>query len=662
MALFHNKDLFYDKYVHSKIEEDIKKLKNNILSGKLFVRGNYQVFIPDLYGLAEWAFHDELGHEPQGLLKKPYYIYSDWWNDRGAKTVDIMRNPAVGMEHRIGHLRNNRELKKWFKFQTTGIVTGMYDTLALSLNGADYDGDTVCTTNNMHLINAVKREFKAGNGRLVVKRIIGGSEGKIVPKGIRISDRAALMKVNQMSFKNSIGHVIDRETDLWSCINLDKERIKKYIMVGVIVGSETIDFAKTGENASFPDEIVSFLKGRKRGWWMRYLPKNIADALKEEKAVKTAIDSGKPEHEIEKLKKFIDYNCNMNRLCHYAEKQIADIDDKYLMKASDYAYEFDHRKCMLRSQPAINRKVYRMVKVLQKEYQEIAKKYREESLKSKTHQKAAANKFRWFYDKCRTELLFLEPDMNKIIDMLVVIYYGDKKSGARFLDSEKDILWNAFPDEMIARCTEKNITTNIDFDKLKENHRKNVEYAKKQKERRVNMQKVVIGSIQNNEEYRDKYIILTKEDRKSINDILNKAYMDKMIRRKDNVIKLKRILSILIYLSRKCENEKGAAQWMKKLNNVPNEITDMTLERLTDVSHKYMDTAIALFDKMGILESRIVSGGTKIKILFPHNEGEIWFETEDYNKAGTKIRDYFRCSKGLRILENEFREKHPKIS
>ena len=67
--------------------------------------------------------------------------------------MDIMRNPAVGMEHRIGHLRNNRELKKWFKFQTTGIVTGMYDTLALSLNGADYDGDTVGTTKrNLKLV------------------------------------------------------------------------------------------------------------------------------------------------------------------------------------------------------------------------------------------------------------------------------------------------------------------------------------------------------------------------------------------------------------------------------------------------------------------------------------------------------------------------------
>lgn len=107
-------------------------------------------------------------------------------------------------------------------------------------------------------------------------------------------------------------------------------------------------------------------------------PQNIADALKEEKAIRTAIFSGKSEQEIEKVRKFVDYNCNMNRLCHYAEKQIADIDDKYLLKASDFAYEFDYRKCMLRSQPSINRKVYRMIKVLQKEYQEISKKYRED--------------------------------------------------------------------------------------------------------------------------------------------------------------------------------------------------------------------------------------------------------------------------------------------
>ena len=255
-----------------------------------------------------------------------------------------------------------------------------------------------------------------------------------------------------------------------------------------------------------------------------------------------------------------------------------------------------------------------------------------------------------------------EPDIDRLIDMLVIIYYGDKANGAEFLSLEKDILWNAFPDEMIARCTENNISTNIDFEKLKEHHKKNVEYAKRQKERKMNKQKVIIKSIENNELYREKCVIFTKEDRKMINDMINRAYMDKIITRKDNVVKLKRILAMLVYLSRKCESEKGTSQWIKKLNNVPDEITDITLERLTSVSHKYMDIAVAILDKIGVLESRIVSGGTKIKILFPHNRGEIWFETKDYNKAGTMIRDYFRCDKGLGILENEFRESQTKIS
>ena len=71
-------------------------------------------------------------------------------------------------------------------------------------------------------------------------------------------------------------------------------------------------------------------------------------------------------------------------------------------------------------------------------------------MKSKAQQRAMSNKYRWFYEKCRTELLMLESDIEKLLDMLVIIYYGDKGNGADFLELEKDILWNAFPDEMIA--------------------------------------------------------------------------------------------------------------------------------------------------------------------------------------------------------------------
>ncbi|MBQ6886249.1 MAG: hypothetical protein IJN54_01890 [Lachnospiraceae bacterium] len=657
VALSRNKELFHDKYVHGKIESDIEKLRNNLLAGKLFVHGNYQVFMPDLYGLAEWAFHDELGREPQGLLKEPYHIYSDWWNDRGAFDVDMIRNPHVGMEHRICHLRNNKELKKWYKFQSTGIVTGMYDALALVIGNADFDGDSVAVFDSKPFIDAVQREFKAGNGRLVVK--VEPNKKEKTKKEICVADRAALMKVNQMSFKNSIGSVIDRVTDLWSCVHVDEQKVRDYIKIGVIVGGETIDFAKTGENAFFPKEIKNFFKSCKRGYWMRYLAKNSAEALAEEKALKKARNAGKSEQEIEKIRKFKDYDCNMNRLCHYAETEIAHID----LKTSEY--DFDYRKCFLRSQPSINRKVYRMVQVLQREYREIAKWYNEEALKSKSHQRSAANKYRWFYEKCRTELLILEPDINKLIDMLVIIYYGDKKNGAKFLDLEKDILWNAFPDEMIVRSSGETIMANIDFSKLEENHKRNVEFAKKQKNKNANRKKVIINSIQGSTQYKDKSVLLTKEDRKCINNLINKAYEEKTIKRKDNVAKLKRILTMLVYLSRKYEDENGVPQWMKKLNNVPNELTDITLERLTDVSHKYMDSAIALFEKRGIVESVIYRGGTKIRVLFPYHEGETWIETEDYNKAGTMIRDYFRYDKGTSAildLENELRENITKIS
>lgn len=657
VALSHNKELFHDKYVHGKIEADIEKLRNNLLAGKLFVHGNYQVFMPDLYGLAEWAFHNELGREPQGLLKEPYHIYSDWWNDRGAFDVDMIRNPHVGMEHRICHLRNNRELKKWYKFQSTGIVTGMYDALALVIGNADFDGDTVAVFDSKPFIDAVQREFKAGNGRLVVK--VEPDKKEKSKTEICVADRVALMKVNQMSFKNSIGSVIDRVTDLWSCIHEDEEKVRDYIKIGVIVGGETIDFAKTGENASFPKDIKDFFKSCKRGYWMRYLAKNRAEAIAEEKALKKARIAGKSEQEIEKIRKFKDYDCNMNRLCHHAELEIAHID----LKTSEY--DFDYRKCFLRSHPSINRKVYRMVQVLQREYRDIAKWYNEEVLKSKSHQRTAVNKFRWFYDKCRTELLMLEPDINKLIDMLVIIYYGDKKNGAKFLDLEKDILWNAFPDEMIARSFGENITTSIDFSKLEENHKRNVEFAKKQKNKKANKKKVIIQSIDNTKQYKNKSVLLTKGDRKYINDLVNTAFMNGLIKRKDNVVKIKRVLSILVYLSRKCENDDGTLQWLKKLNNVPNEITDLTLERLTEVGHKNMDAYIALFDRMGIVESNIFRGGTKFKVIFPYRQGETWIETEDYNKAGTMIRDYFRYDKGISVildLENEFRENVTKIS
>lgn len=644
-ALLKNRDLFKDKYIRGKIQEDIKKLKNNLLSGKVFVRGNYQVFMPDLYGLAEWAFRHELGHEPEGLLKSAFDIYSAYWNNKGKEEekqitkVDIIRNPAVGMEHRIGYLQDNSDLRKWYKYQNTGIVTSMYDTLALVLGNADFDGDTVSTTDNKQLIDAVERERAKGHGNLVWKEVIDVQNGNKPKQFVSIKDTAALMKVNQMSFGNSIGSVIDRVTDLWSAIKQDEDLIRKYIAYGVVVGGETIDFAKTGEKASFPAEVELFFKGIKRGHWMRYLPKHQEASTKEQRAIKNAVFFGKSEHELQKLVKFDDYDCNMNHLCHHAERVIDDIDCKNLPKEDD----FDYTK-IIGDTPVIKNEFLQKVKDLQEEYREISSIYRKESVKSKSHQKSMVMKYRWFYDRCRTELLGIEPDINVLLNALIMLYCGTARNSKSLMGKEKDILWNAFPEEMIAKCSGE-VVQDIDIEKIEKYRQKNEEYKRKEKANKAKKKKVSIKSIDNNKEYREKVVVITKSERKQIDKIIEDAFEAKLIENKKNIPSLKRVLAVLIFLSRKFETHTGNPHYFTIQHNVPDEITNTTLGKLASVSNKEIDALIKILIQLDIVRCNVASKGLKIKVLFPHCVGEDWIVTDDYNKAATKIRDYFRDKK-----------------
>ncbi len=55
--------------------------------------------------------------------------------------------------------------------------------------------------------------------------------------------------------------------------------------------------------------------------------------------------------------------------------------------------------------------------------------------------------------------------------MLILIYYT--KRDFRDNQKSKDLLWNAFPEEMIARAKSENINKQVDFEKLSVKHHKN---------------------------------------------------------------------------------------------------------------------------------------------------------------------------------------------
>lgn len=616
-GLQYNHNLANDDYVRGKMQDDIKRMKNELLSGKQRIHGHYEVFCPDIYGLAEFAF----GTEVKGLLPNPWTIYSMYWTERGVSEVDVIRNPHIAMEHRVCQVVTNAEMQKWYKYQECTIVSSMYDILALALSGADYDGDTVCTTDSLQIINAVKREMESGNGNLIVK---DGESGKEL-KSVIISDVPGLMEVNARGYKNNIGSVIDRVTDLWTLSELYPE-CREIVKIGSVVGAETIDFAKTGENASFPDEVLKFLKDKKKGYWMRYLEKNLAAAQDEALSMSNAeFFGGDPD----KKKRFVDYDCNMNRLCHLAEQKIAEIDKQIEVVSGE---EFDYR-ILLSGNVHVNRDVYRKVQILQDEYKKLADGIRA-SYKSKDKNEKAniSLRYRMFYEKCRTELLYIVSDVDKLLDMLILIYYTKKD----FRDNQKskDLLWNAFAEEMIARAKDENISKQVDFNKVATKHHKN--NLAESKKRRTG--KITIASIDRSD-CTDNEVTFYKEDREEIRKLILKH---KIVKRSDNQVKYEKLIAVLLFLSRKMN-----MQTLTLRNNCPGELSYQNIAILAGVNNDFVKPALKNLKECGAISIETMqSGDLKIDVLYYGKPfGEIWFGTEDYNQAGVKIRDYFRLDK-----------------
>lgn len=165
-ALLYNHSLFNDEYIKGKIKRDIKTIIRKACMGKISVKGNYQTLAPDIYGLAQYAF----GQEVTGLIGKDE-IYSNYWNNQydkvtdengdkwyiGIAEVDLLRSPHVANEHCPVKVVTNKDMGKWFKYQTVNILTGFKDTNVLKASGADFDGDHVLTVNNPIILTAAKR-------------------------------------------------------------------------------------------------------------------------------------------------------------------------------------------------------------------------------------------------------------------------------------------------------------------------------------------------------------------------------------------------------------------------------------------------------------------------------------------------------------------------
>ena len=140
--------LIGDDYIQNRIHRMIKRRIVDAKIGVLDVRGNFQILSGDLYALAQSMF----GLPITGLLKAGE-IYSKFWLERKVDQVLCYRAP-MSNEHSIvrQNICNSPEAQYWFQYMESIAIVNAWDTMPAALNGFDFDGDLLFTTDNEALM------------------------------------------------------------------------------------------------------------------------------------------------------------------------------------------------------------------------------------------------------------------------------------------------------------------------------------------------------------------------------------------------------------------------------------------------------------------------------------------------------------------------------
>lgn len=143
-ALMINQNLINDPHIYHQIEKMIARRVKDSKIGVLDVNGNFQILSGDLVALCQNMF----GVEVTGVLKAGE-IYSKYWINRGVKKVTCYRAPMSNAHSIVAqNISYSEEAFYWFRYIDTCVVVNAWDTMAAALNGFDFDGDLLFTTDN----------------------------------------------------------------------------------------------------------------------------------------------------------------------------------------------------------------------------------------------------------------------------------------------------------------------------------------------------------------------------------------------------------------------------------------------------------------------------------------------------------------------------------
>lgn len=615
-AMYYNHSLFNDGFIKKKMKQDLKSAKERAYVGKITVKGNYQTLTPDLFALMQHIFNLPV----TGLLKYNH-VYSNYWNHHlmGTPWIDIIRSPHIAMEHSPVQVVTSWQMEKWFAYQKTGIIIAVFgNTIALKANSADFDGDHVLTVDNSVICEAAIKQFSNTiyHEKIEYPYVKGKKKNNIV-----VSDMDEMIECDYKGYKNNIGNVINPISVLWSMGS--PREVQDFIKIMSIVGSITIDYAKHGEEANIPKCILMLLKKHQKPYFMKYLRsgRKKRSQEKELKAVGELVGS-----DIE-TELFDNMDCTMNQICHYMEEQIGRIDMDIIIEE-----EF-HWERLIASFPDITSHRYKKVRDKLVEMQEWLyeinnEKYNDTDNMNESN-KINKRRYESVYDFTKAELSAIIHDGSELLDMIITIYYSDKKFMEKY--SDKSILWGCFGEELAERAKgDFSHVDSSDMDKLVkrgEKAKKHLEDLKEYREKNFQIWEF------ENENNVDREVNLYKEDIQWI----KKSIPTKIERCTD----CRRLMLVLAYICRKCDIDA-----ISIIHNKNNRITKSALCKLADIDRRYFDKDIRLLDELGLLNISIDKyNHLLLKDIKMNREcNEILFTNIHYRKLAGVMRDKIRKS------------------
>ena len=568
-ALALNKSLFYDPWIQKKIQQDIDGFKKRAYLGGVLCQGNYQVLGIDVVSLLEWS----LDLPVKGILKRNE-IYSNYWDKKGVNEVGLVRFPHVSHEWAIRNVvKPEIPDVKYMKYQRATICVSIHDSTDLRLGGADHDNDHAVSLSDRVLIMAAKNN---GNQNTVLPDKTYDNEDKKKNrkrKISRINDIKQLIKTDCNAMRNSIGAYVNDITKLWSL--KQTEEIRNYIKIMSVICSKVIDFAKTGIPAKVPDDIKEILEANNQlPYFMQYrYPKKVVEQNK--------INSNLALMGEKSISMFSDSNCTMNRICHYLEGKIK------VIKLEPKEVIFDFNKFYKKRPDKYHNTYYESVLnklgFLKKEHDTYADG---NDFLSKDERIENANQYKLFYNYCKNSLLAICPDVDKLIDILIFIFYEDKKFYVH--NPDKAILFNCFGTRLRNRLEDK--ARDIPIENI-ENYIIEKKQASKKANKKLTKKREVNFALYQG----GRFIDIVNDPDRGLTDSEIKYI-------KDNAVNsdARRLLYYLILLDKSCTKHNSDFRIFHGVKN-KSKITKTAISDLARINDKQYKKYMGIFGEKGII-------------------------------------------------------------